>query len=451
MTNENLETLFDTLPEGDHLPESHDSGSDDDFEEPVRSNEFAQMLAESFGKKQKKLKVGDKVRGEILVLGREEVFVSTGSQHDGIVSRRDLVAEDGTVPYKMGDHLDLYVISVKGSDIRLSPKKTAKNLADDIEDAFDKMMPIEGRVAEVCKGGFRIAIHGKLAFCPISQLDDQRIETPEEYIGKRFDFMITQFTEGGKNIVVSRRKLLDEQRQLSQESFLAEHKAGAVVSGRVKRLEKFGAFIELAPGIEGLAHVSELAWTRINDPAEVLSVGLDLPVKILKIEHVEGKTRIALSVKQATGTEPWDALPAHLVEGQYVPGKVTRCAKFGAFVEVAPGIEGLIPLGELGASKRIHSAEEVVKPGDTLSVRILSIQKDARRISLSLRDPNAVSTRKDSHEDTNDGDWKEYSAAQKANKTSGSGMGTFGGAFGDKLKSALAAKPAPSSKTQKKK
>jgi len=434
----------------DHLPSDFPTGGDDDFDEPAPSNEFAQMLAESFsGKKSKKLKIGDKVRGEILVLGKEDVYVSTGTQHDGVVSRRDLVAEDGSVPYKTGDHIDLYVIAVKGSDIRLSPKKTAKNLADDIEDAFDKMMAIEGRVAEVCKGGFRIAIHGKMAFCPISQLDDRHIETPEEYIGKRFDFMITQFTEGGRNIVVSRRKLLDEQRELSQQSFLAEHKAGEVVSGRVKRLEKFGAFIELAPGIEGLAHVSELAWTRVNDPSEVLSVGLDLPVKILKIEHVDGKTRIALSVKQASGTEPWSALPAHLIEGQSVPGTVTRCAKFGAFVEIAPGIEGLIPLGELGAGKRIHSADEVVKPGDALSVRILSIQKDARRISLSLRDPSAASSKKDFGSESEDADWKAYSASQKT-KSTGTGMGTFGGAFGDQLKSALAPKESKASGSKKK-
>src|SRR5579859_3523106 len=195
----------------------------EDDDEPKRdSGEFAEMLDASFKQSQRRLSVGDKIRGEILVLGKEDVFVSTGTMNDGIVPSKDLLDSEGNIPHKTGDTLDLYVTQVRGSEIHLSPKKTTKNLADDLEDAFDMMLPVEGRVVEVVKGGFRVSLVGsKLAFCPISQMDVRRIEgSGEEYVGKRFEFRITQLTEGGRNIVISRRKILEEEREASAGSFL---------------------------------------------------------------------------------------------------------------------------------------------------------------------------------------------------------------------------------------
>jgi len=368
---------------------SHEDWEDQDQDadqSAAKSDEFAKMLEESFKTPQKRLSIGDKVRGEILLVGKEQVFVSTGTMTDGIIPRTELIDKEGNLPYQKGDHLDLFVTSVKGGEIYLSPRPTAKNLADDIQDAFDMMLPVEGRVTEVCKGGVRVSIMGKSAFCPISQLDQQRIESAEEYVGKRFEFKITQLSEGGRNIVVSRRRLLDEQRDLAEGSFLSEHRAGDVVQGKIKRLEKFGAFVEIAPGLEGLAHISELSWSRVNDPSEVVSVGKEVPVKILKIENAEGsKTRISLSIKQA-GEQPWENLPGDVRVGQVVEGRVTRCAKFGAFVELSLGVEGLIPLSEMSYTKRVVRSDELVKEGERVTVMIKEIQPDARRISLSLKD-----------------------------------------------------------------
>jgi small subunit ribosomal protein S1 len=367
-----------------------DSWDDEDSEKEKvqKRSEFAQMLEDSFKSKSKRLSVGDKVRGEVLLVGKEEVFVSTGTMTDGVVSRRDLVDESGKVPYKVGDSLDLFVTQIRGSEIFLSPKPTSKNLADDLEDAFDMMMPIEGRVAEVCKGGFRVAFGAKLAFCPISQMDSKRIDTPEDYVGKKFEFRITQFSERGRNIVVSRRKLLEEERGLTQESFLSEHKAGDVVRGTIRRLEKFGVFVEVAPGVEGLAHISELSWSRVNDPQEVTSVGQEVSVKILKIEKQEDQTRISLSIKQA-GEQPWDNMPSQVREGQVVEGKVTRCMKFGAFVELIPGVEGLIPLSEMSYTKRVVRSDELFKEGEKILVKVKEIESGTRRILLSLKDAGA--------------------------------------------------------------
>jgi small subunit ribosomal protein S1 len=416
---------------------------DDDFDdssesqtENKNSSEFAKMLEASFGKKQKKLSVGDKVRGEILVLGKEDVFVSTGTMHDGVVPRRDLLDADGNVPYKVGDVLDLFVTHARGSEIFLSPKPTSKNLADDLEDAFDMMLPMEGRVAEVCKGGFRVSIKGKLAFCPVSQMDLKFVENPEEYVGQRFTFRITQFSEGGRNIVVSRRKILEEEREQSSGLFFQERKAGDIIQGRVARLEKFGAFVELAPGIDGLIHISELAWSRTNDAAEVVQVGQEVTVKILKIEGGgTEKIKISLSLKQAgpeperpagkgAGAEGGKSFAPKFSVGTIVSGKVERREPYGIFVKLNDGLTGL-----LHKSKAIDKPEfpyDKLKVGDTVTVQIGEIREQDRKISLDVpKDPNAD-------------DWKSFVGSEAA----GGGLGTLGGAFGEKLRAAMEKNPA---------
>lgn len=363
----------------------------EDFEDEGtenKSSEFAKMLEDSFKNTKRNLSSGDKITAEVLSIGKDEVYVSTGTMYDGLVPRRDLLDSEGTITCKVGDHLTLYVTSVRGSEIYLSPKPTAKNVADDLEDAFDMELPVEGKVTEVCKGGFRVSIHGKSAFCPISQMDAQRIENPEEYVGRRLEFRITQFSEGGRNVVVSRRKLLDEQRSLSEGAFLDENHVGTVMRGQVTRMEKFGAFVRLDSGLEGLLHISELSWSRVNDPSEVLRVGQEVFVKVLKAEDKEGHLKISLSLKQAQA-EPWSQLPTHIQAGSVVSGKVTRCMKFGAFVELIPGVEGLIPLSEMSYTKRVVRSDELVHEGETVSVMIKELNSSDRKILLSLKDAGA--------------------------------------------------------------
>jgi small subunit ribosomal protein S1 len=365
-----------------------DDGFDSD-EPPAKSkSEFSELLEASFAKKRHVLKVGDKIRGEILVLGKEEIFVSTGpagASSDGIVARRDLLDAEGKINHKVGDSLDLFVIQVRGTEIRLSPSPSSKNLAEDLQDAYDMMIPVEGKVSEFCKGGVRVMMRGKIAFCPISQLDTARVETGEEFIGKKLEFLITQFSEGGRNIVVSRRKLLEEQRGVSEGAFNDETKEGQLVSGKVKKLEPFGAFVEIAPGIEGLLHISELSWSRVADPSEVVKVGQEILVKILKTEEKEGRLKVSLSLKQV-GIHPWQALSEKIKEGQVVEGKVTRCMKFGAFVELTPGVEGLIPLSEMSYMKRILRSDELIHEGERITVMIKEIHADTKKILLSLKD-----------------------------------------------------------------
>lgn len=418
-------------------PDYFDAFNDSQSSEPAEENssgssggnsdEFARMLGESFaGRSEKKLKVGDRIRGKILVLGKEDVYVSTGTRHDGVVARRDLLDAEGNCPYKVDDSIDLYVTVVRGTEIRLSKNATDRNLAEDLEDAFDKMMPIPGRIVEVCNGGVRVNIKGKLAFCPISQIDTQRVENAEDYVGKSFDFRITQFTEGGRNIVVSRRKLLEEERELGTVTFLEEHGNGDVVQGKVVRLEKFGAFVELAPGIDGLVHISEIAWSRIGDPSEVLQPGQPVSVKILKREIIDGRAKISLSIKQAAPKEssagadagtpgvadPW----AKFTVGQVLAGKINRKELYGLFVQLEPGVTGLLHKSRMQEHPEV--AFEKLKVGDTVTVQIGEIRAAERQISLTVpRDPS-------------EDEWRTH------RQESAPSFGTLG----DRMKAALAKK-----------
>lgn len=392
--------------------------------------DFARMLGESLKGSQKKLKVGDKIRGKILVLGAEDVFVSTGTVNDGVINRRELLDESGNLAFKQDDILDLYVTMVKGSDIRLSRNPTGKNLADDLEDAFDMMLAVQGRIVEVCKGGVRVNIKGKLAFCPISQIDVAHVTTPEDYVGKSFEFRITQFTEGGRNIVVSRRKLLEEERELNQGSFLEENKDGQVVQGKVARLEKFGAFVELAPGVDGLVHVSEIAWSRTNDPAEVLTVGQEVTVKILKRETINGRAKISLSIKQTqqreaapAGTEKASvkaAAAGKFSPGQIFKGKITRKEVYGVFVQLDERVNGLLHKSRTFDHPEFHY--EKLKVNDEVTVQIAEVSSADGKISLQVpRDPDEDS-------------WRSHVQAAPQS------LGTFGGALGSKLQAALSNK-----------
>jgi len=379
----------------DYINEFNIEG-EEELDAPAKksSEDFASMLSESFKSSDKKLRVGDKIRGKILNLGSEEVFVTTGTRHDGIMSRRELLDAEGNCQYKVGDITEVFVTMVKGSEIRLSKNPTDRNMAEDLKSAYESNLPIQGRIVEVCKGGVRVNIKGKIAFCPISQIDSKHIENADEYVGKSFEFKITEISEGGKNIVVSRRKLLDAEREIGTTSFLSETKDGDIATGRVTRFEPFGAFVELAPGVDGLVHISEIAWSRIADPAEVLTLGQTVSVKVLKREVLNGRAKISLSIKQVTPREekaveaataetpkkddPWSKLSV----GQVFQGKVNRKEPYGIFLQLEPGITGLLHKSRTNDSSTFHF--EKVRVNDVVPVQIVEIRLGERQISLGL-------------------------------------------------------------------
>jgi len=347
---------------------------------------FEEMFEAYDAKSARDLKQGDMVEGEIITVGKNAVYVDTGTKSDGVVDKAELLDEDGEFPYKTGDRLKLYVVSLSESEVILSKAISGAGKANMIEDAWQSKAPVEGRVTESIKGGFSVDILGKRAFCPVSQMDVRYVETPEDYVGQTHHFLITRFEEKGRNIVVSRRDLLNEQIKEEREAFIKTVDEGDVVQASVTKLMSYGAFMELAPGVEGMVHVSELSWSRVEKPEDVVHVNDTITVKILKIENRDSKNpKISLSVKQ-TADNPWDNMGTAFKPGDQVAGKVVRLANFGAFVEIAPGVDGLVHISEMSHLKRVLRPEDEVSVGETVQVVIKAIDLDSKRVSLSMKD-----------------------------------------------------------------
>ncbi len=348
---------------------------------------FAELFESYDAGMGKELNQGDLVDGKIISIGAANIYIDTGTKSDGVVDKAELLDENGELPYKVGDRLKLYVVSLNESEIILSKALSGAGKATMLLDASQNRTPVEGKVTGVIKGGFTVDILGKRAFCPVSQMDVKYVENQEEYIGQTHRFLISRYEENGKNIVVSRRDLQNEEIQERLAVFLDTVKEGDTVEGRVTRIMPYGAFVELIPGVEGMVHVSELSWSRIEKPEEIVQPGDTVTVKLLKIESLKesGVPKISLSMKQ-TASNPWEGMGADFHVGDQVSGKVVRLTAFGAFVEIAPGVDGLVHISEMSHTKRILRPDDVVKQGEQVHVVIKSIDMNSKRISLSIKD-----------------------------------------------------------------
>ncbi len=388
----------------------------DDIEKTGGAAEFAALLNRSLTAN-RSLKAGDTFNGEILSIGKEEAFVSTGSPVDGAIPLSELLDDKKQVKYKVGEVIEVQVVRVREGEILLRRKNSSAASEDieSLEDAFDMELPIEGRVTEAVKGGFRVAIHNKQAFCPISQMDLRGGHDPTEYIGKKFDFIITQFDERGRNLVVSRRKILELQRAESEGEFLEKHQLGEILHGTITRLEKFGAFCRLQDsGVEGLIPISELAWGRIGDPSEVVSIGQAVDVQLLRVVEEGDRMKVSFSLKQAGGEgDPWTLVTERFPVGSVSEGTIERKETYGLFVNLAPGITGLMPKSKW--RDRIDGSQyENRKKGEKIKVQIDEIKFEEKR--LTLAPPN----------EDRDESWRTHTSAAK-----GQGMGTMADLFKD--------------------
>lgn len=368
------------------------------------NDSFAAMFAEE-NQKSKAMKQGTKVLATIQSIDGETVFVDVGSKTDGFVEAAELRDEEGNLTCKPGDQVELYIVSVQESEIKLSRALQGQAGKWALRDAAKSGIPVQGRVKEVVKGGYSVIILGQRAFCPMSQMDVRFVEKPEEFVGKVLPFKITKYEGSGRrvDVVVSRLPLLRELERENLVKFEELVKENPVMKGRVTRLEPFGMFVELLPGIEGMCHVSECAWSRIDHPNRRFKSGDEVTVKVLDVKRREPKEaeeggdekksrrrdrgeqlKISLSVKQML-PHPWEAFRAAFQKGTIVQGRVTKLMEFGAFVELTDGVEGLVHLSELSYEKRGTKPEELVKPGDEIAVKILEIDDEKRKVSLSLR------------------------------------------------------------------
>jgi small subunit ribosomal protein S1 len=359
----------------------------DDENNEENEESFAAMLEAYSPVVDAEVRVGDKISGKIVSIGKDSVFIDTGTKIDGAVDKSELLDKNHQITVKEGDIIELYVVALAEDEIRLSKAVSGIGGLHMLREAFEKAVPVEGKILETCKGGFRVEVLQRKAFCPVSQVDIKFVENPSDFVGKSLNFLITTFESNGKNIVLSRRALMAREQEKAREEFYKTLRVGNVMDGTVTRIMPYGAFVLLSDGVEGMIHVSELSWSKVAKPETVVNVADTVRVKVIDIEPDKrpGLLKIGLSMKQLT-EDPWNNVGEYFREGEKTRGTVTRCVNFGAFVEVAPGIEGLVHISEMSYKKRVLKAEEVAAVGETVSVMIKEVDQKNRRLSLSIRD-----------------------------------------------------------------
>ena len=324
---------------------------------------------------------GQTIQGTIVAIGPEVAFVDVGGKGEATIEIEELLDAEGGLEVQVGDRIEAMVVSTAGG-LKLS-RKLARGAASarQLEDAFHAGLPVEGKVERAVKGGYEVKIAGQRAFCPISQIDTVRNTEPSTHEGRVYTFRILEFKEGGKNLVVSRRALLEEEQKEEAELLRRSIVAGAVLKGRVASVREYGAFVDLGAGVQGLLHVSEMGWSRVSSPAEIVKPGDEVTVKVLRLDD-DGK-KIALGLKQLQA-DPWSKVEATYAPGQVCEGRVTRLADFGAFVELQPGVEALAHLSTFPPTGSPEGWKASVRAGMTGSFQILSIDLEKKRIGVAL-------------------------------------------------------------------
>jgi small subunit ribosomal protein S1 len=354
---------------------------DNDEECPVSEPEedFATMLEAS--QKAKRVEKGQTIEGMIVAIGPEVALVDVGAKSEATIDVDELKDDEGDIEVAVGDRIQATVVSTAGG-LTLSRKLAlGAATARQLEDAFHARLPVEGKIERAVKGGYEVRIARQRAFCPISQIDIVRNTEPAQHEGRVYKFRIIEYKEGGKNLVVSRRALLEEEQRASAAETRRSIAVGAVRSGRVTSVREFGAFVDLGDGVQGLLHVSEMGWSRVPDTSQVVKAGDEITVKVLRVD--DDKQKISLGLKQLTD-DPWSNVASRYEVGQVRAGRVTRVAEFGAFVELEPGVEGLIPLSESGVA-RDADVKRAFPVGAEVEVVVLDVDAAARRLRLSAK------------------------------------------------------------------
>jgi len=374
---------------------------------PPKEEDFAALLKEFEGNDARRAaraaRVGDSVRGRVVSLGQETAFVDLlGSKSEAMIDLQQLRDQDGNLTVKVGDEIEARVVDSMGESGCVILRRTAvargPEAKAELQQAAQLGLAVEGTVTGVNKGGVEVLVAGVRGFCPISQLEMRHVEDASAYVGRKLEFRITRYEvdRRGDNLVVSRRALLEAEARAQADKIRSKLVPGAVLPGVVVALKDFGAFIDLG-GVQGMLPASELGFSRGLRPADRLSLGQQLEVQILRIEKTDDPKRperISLSLKSME-QDPWEDVAARFPSGTRIAGKVTRIEVFGAFVELAPGIEGLVHIGELSAGKPVRNARELTKVGATLEVTVLALDRERRRISLGVGERTDVVSQED--------------------------------------------------------
>jgi small subunit ribosomal protein S1 len=355
---------------------------------PAEEEDFATLLDAGFAGPFKQLSVGDRVQATIVGMGADSILLDVGQRSEGAMAR-DEFTPDELVEMQIGDVVDVYVAQV-ARGIRLSRGMRGRSLdLESLAEAAAAGIPVEGRVTGENKGGYDVELPGARGFVPHSQIEAGMRLPPAEYVGRTLRFKVLEVR--GRDVVLSRAALQREEQAVEREEMMAQLREGQVRSAVVIKHESFGVFVDLGAGVNALVPRSEVSWSRTEDPEALLPVGRQVSVMILRVEMRDGRPRVSASLRRMD-EDPWSAAGGEWTVGRTVRGRVTRLMAFGAFLELAPGIEGLLHVSEMSADKRVRSPGDVVKVGDELDVAIVSADLDQRRIGLSLK---ALSARED--------------------------------------------------------
>jgi len=328
---------------------------------------------------------GDVVKGKVVRIDKDEVLLDIGYKSEGVIPSHELSIRKSVDPgeeVEPGEEVDALVLTKEDSDGRLVLSKKRARFEKAwrrIEAAAESGEPVEGNVIEVVKGGLILDL-GVRGFLPASLVDIRRVHNLEEFTGQTLECKVIELNRSRNNVVLSRRAVLEEERKEVREQILGRLEAGQVVEGKISNIVDFGAFVDL-DGIDGLIHISELSWSHVNHPSEVVAIGDTVRIKVLDIDR--DRQRISLGLKQ-TQEDPWQRVVSAHRPGDVLEGEVTKVVAFGAFVEILPGVEGLVHISEL-ADHHVESPSEVVEPGSKLNVKILEIDEERRRLSLSIK------------------------------------------------------------------
>ena len=371
---------------------------------------FADLFLENSSKSLRRLEPGQKITATIVGLSGNSIFLDVGGKNEGILNSSELMNSSGELSAAIGDKVEAYFLKASGGEQLFTIKLGSGKDSSHLEEAWRNGIPVEGLVKEEIKGGFDITIGGSVrAFCPFSQMGLHRVDDAgAEYTGRHMTFLITRFEENGRNIVVSARALLELERERQKEALQESLQEGGTVQGTISSIRDFGAFVDIG-GVDGLIPISEIGWSRVEDIKEHLTVGQEVTAVIKKLDWKAG--RITLSLKEALAN-PWDAAQESFTEGSVHTGTVARLTTFGAFVTLAPGIDGLIHISRLGGGRRINHPREVLEVGQEVEVKVEGVDHESRKISLAPSD--YVSS--ESEEQEEKGEYKKFLSGKTAKK-----------------------------------
>ncbi len=355
---------------------------DEDEEARPPGEDFGSLL-DKFEQEQSSLQEGEVVRGTVVGITERGVVIDFGYKSEGIVNQNEFM-EDGVITVKPGDEVDVLVKNMEtGEGFPLLSRADAVRLRawDDLEKAFNDNTPVKGRVIERIKGGLRVDIDGIAAFLPGSQVDIRPVRNLDSLRGREIEAKVIKLNRKRSNVVLSRKAVLEEHNEGKKGETLGQIEEDIIVEGQIKNLTDYGAFVDLG-GVDGLLHVTDMSWGRLQNPAELFRVGDTVQVKVLRFDR--SRERVSLGYKQLL-PDPWESIEERFPQATRLTGKIASVTDYGAFVELEPGVEGLVHVSEMSWSKRVKHPSKLVNPGDVVEVEVLGVDPKARRISLGMK------------------------------------------------------------------